>query len=261
VTLTLTVHLTSDAVDDDTIENQASVESFEVPTAVVSTPATLVTVNDCELTITKEADNDTVAEGGDMTYTIHAKNTGTQTCEDVVISDEIPTHTDCVSTDVLSDQSDVDIADAVGCDSSDVVTWAVDDMAPNDDAEVQMTVELTSHAKHGDTIDNTACITSSDVNDVPALCDTAEVDVTRAPTATPTATATATPTNTPLPTFTPRPPLPTAQPLPTSAAPVTGTGGNSGGTSWIALGLGLGAMSLMLGFSAMLARKRIRIRR
>ncbi len=129
-------------------------------------------------------------------------------------------------------------------------------------SRLELVVATSEDLSDGDRVTNEACVngvnanfaSTAEVDDANAVCSTERTRIVE-PTATPTAT------NTPLPTFTPRPPLPTAQPQPTIAPPVTGTGGNSGGTNWTALGFGLGALSLMLGFSAVLARKRIRIRR
>ena len=129
------------------------------------------------LIISKDADVE-VGEGGEIIYTIHIENQGTVDCGDVVISDMIPNDTDCIATDIIEEGSDVDIAEADGCDSNGDVTWEVtqgslDGIEPGDEAEVEMTVALTSGAEEGDGIDNEACVLSGGVED----CDTVTVDV------------------------------------------------------------------------------------
>ncbi len=100
-TLTIDAKLNSTAVASDVITNTASVVSDQFE-ALFSTPATSVTVNDCDLTISKSDDPAKVAPDGQITYTMKVANDGTADCtEDITVTDGIPTDTDCVSIDVI----------------------------------------------------------------------------------------------------------------------------------------------------------------
>ena len=233
-----------------TVTNTPAPTNTPGPTA---TPA-------CDLTISKDSDDNEVGEGGEIVYTIHVENQGTADCGNVVISETIPSDTDCIATDVIEANSDVAIAAAEGCDASGDVTWDVtegtlDGLEPGDEAEVEMTVKLTSGASDGDEIDNTACVVSDDSVEV---CDTLTVDVHGvAATATPAATATtaALPTMAALPTVI-APPLlvPAARPL-AIIAPVTGTGPDDSNSHALAIGLGLIGVCLLLVSGAVLVKR------
>jgi len=267
-TLTMVARLGTGATDGETVANTA-----DATAAAGSTPDSAsddVVINDCDLTISKDSDDDEVGEGGEIVYTIDIENVGTVDCGDVVITEDIPNDTDCVGTDVIEDNSDVDIDDADGCDASGSVTWEVtegtlDGLEPGDEAEVEITVELTSGAEDGDNIDNEACVTSDDTDANADICDTLSVDVEGvAATSTPVATA----TTVAVPTATPRPVVPVAPPVVAPAppapsttliAPLTGSGAESGagGSLPLALALGLaGGCLLLLGGVAMLRRPR-----
>ena len=264
-TATLTLKLRVTGGDGTTITNTAEVEGVQEATGDIASDT--VVVNDCDLTISKDSDDNEVGEGGEIVYTIDIENTGTADCEDVVITEDIPADTDCTATDVIEANSDVDIDDADGCDASGNVTWEVtegtlDGLEPGDEAEVEMTVKLTSGAEDGDEINNEACVTSDDTDAATEICDTLTVDVegvaaTKTPTPGPTATvgptATARPVVPPV-----APPPVVAPPAPTGLiAPLTGsgTGSGSGGSLPLALGLAGGCL-LLLGGVAMLRRPR-----
>ena len=263
-TLTIDATVNSTAVASDVITNTASVVSDEVTTPVVSTPATSVTVKDCDLAISKSDDPTKVAPDGEITYTIKVENAGTADCtEDITVTDGIPTDTDCVSIDVTDDNGlDINF-DEDDCDASGDVVWDTDEtLTDGDDFSVQMVVELTSGADDGETIENEACVQATGFAKV---CDqeTTKIDedvVTKTPTPGPTATA-APPTATvrPVvpPVVAPAPPAPSAGLAPTLVAPLTGTGTAAGGSLPLALALGLaGGCLLLLGGVAMLRRPR-----
>ena len=265
-TLTIDATLNSTAVAGDTITNTASVVSDEVTIPVVSTPATSVTVKDCDLKVSKSDDPTKVAPDGEITYTIKVENAGTVDCtEDITVTDGIPSDTDCVSI-AVTDDNGLDINfDEDDCDASGDVVWDTDEtLTDGDDFSVQMVVELTSGADDGETIENEACVQATGFAKV---CDqeTTKIDedvVTKTPTPGPTATA-APPTATvrpvvPIaPPVAPAPPAPSAGLAPTLVAPLTGTGTAAGGSLPLALALGLaGGCLLLLGGVAMLRRPR-----
>jgi uncharacterized repeat protein (TIGR01451 family) len=191
-----------------------------------------------------------VGEAGQITYTIKITNDGDENgdCRDLIVTDTIPTDTDCVSaTDDGSLDFDID-----GCDSSGDVVWDTsDELADGEDVVVTMVVELTSNAEEDDTITNEACATSSD--DEVGDCDSERTDVGAPATATPTTapTATARPTVPPVapPPVAPPPVAPpVVAPLPALIAPATGSGADAGssGAQTLALVLGLAGAGLLL---------------
>jgi uncharacterized repeat protein (TIGR01451 family) len=261
-TFTLTASITSNAVEAEQITNQALVEAFDTD-ATLSSIVT-VTVNDCDLAISKSDDPAKVLPDGEITYTITVTNDGTAECtEDIEVSDVIPAHTDCEDTTVDAD-SDIDVDDADGCDSSGTVTWDTNDNLDEDEQIVVTMVVSLTDAEDGDTIENEACVQADGFAKV---CDTETTKVdedaaTATPkTATPGPTATVGPTATPRPVVppvvAPAPPAPSAGLAPTLVAPVTGSGTAAGGSLPLALALGLaGGCLLLLGGVAMLRRPR-----
>jgi len=259
-TFTLTASITSNAVEAEQITNQAVVGALDT-VATLSNIVT-VTVNDCDLTISKSDDPTKVAPDGQITYTIKVENVGTVDCtEDITVTDGIPSDTDCVSIDVTDDNGlDIDF-DEDDCDASGKVVWDTNDTLDNgDEVELQMVVELNT-AEDGDTIENEACVQATGFAKV---CDTesTKVDedvVTKTPTPGPTATA-APPTATPRPAalvVAPAPPAPSGGQAPSMVAPITGTGTAAGGSQPLALALALaGGCLLLLGGVAMLRRPR-----
>jgi len=258
-TATLTLVLRVTGGDGTTITNTAVVAGVDDATGGEASDD--VVVNDCDLDISKDSDDDEVGEGGEIVYTITVENEGTADCVDVVITEDIPSDTDCIDTDV-TDDSDLDEGDfdVAGCDSSGDVVWDDFDLDDGDTIEVTMTVELTSGAEDGDEIDNEACVTSDDTDEDVDICDDVTVDVEgEAATATPSPTATvgATP-YVPPPVAPPvAPPAPVAVPAAELLAPATGTGTESGagGSQPLALALGLAGLLLLSG-SVMLRRPR-----
>jgi uncharacterized repeat protein (TIGR01451 family) len=221
------------------------------------TPTATATVNpNCQLEVNKEVNSTTIPEDGQATYTITVKNEAdTGHCDDLDVTDVIPGHTDCVSASVTdTNDLDFDSTDITHtCTHDDTVEWiGSGDLSHGDQVVLKMVVELTSAADKGDHISNTACATSD--SDVGGDCDSVRFTVGAPVTATPTTA----PTLTPAPTIPPVPtviaPAPTARPLATIAPPVTGTG-SGGGSSPLALALGLTGACLLLVSGGMLVKR------
>ncbi len=236
-------------------ENTPTPTNTTAPTAT-ATPVTPTATPVCDLGITKDVTDSTVPEGGTADYTITVTNNGDNDCTPrMEVSDVIPSDTDCsdASVDSSSDISDSHI-NIDGCDTSGTITWDTDSTLNSGDSIVlDLSLVLTSGASDGDRITNEACITE------PAnlRCDSAHVDVTGA-----TATPTTGPTATALPTVV----IPTARPgvipplgavAPTISVPFTGTGPSSsgGGSSPLALALGLLGGVLLLASGTVLVKR------
>jgi uncharacterized repeat protein (TIGR01451 family) len=262
-TLTMDVTLGSGADDGETIANTAT---GVADGPITATPGTVsVEVDDCDLTIDKSDDPNRVGLEGEITYTITVTNEGDADCtETITVSDDNPTHTDCVESTVDS-SSDIDESDFT---ISDCNYWkTTETLDSGADIVLTMVVELTSSADDGDKIDNEACVNMSGFAEKCAQeTTTVDEDVTTAtktPTPGPTATPGGlTPTATPrpaVPVIAPAPPAPSAGLAPTLTAPITGSGAESGagGSQPLALALGLaGGCLLLLGGVAMLKRPR-----
>ncbi len=224
----------------------------------------------CDLSITKEVDNSTVAAGDNADYTITVTNDGSSNCVGFTVTDVIPNHMTCASADVSSN-SNITSVDVSSCRSSTTeVTWdSPKTLTKNDGNEAILTLSLTTDdtLADGRTITNEACVVSdsetSGATPTPvSVCDHVKITIGTAATATPTATFTPIATSTPyvlvVPTPYVPPPAPTAAKKPV-VVPSTGTGaGSSGGSPWLAIGLGLGGACLLVVSGAALARKRIR---
>ena len=94
----------------------AQVETPTPNATITPTPVATPTVNpNCELVVSKSDDPDTVAEGGQITYTITVENDGSAgQCSDLEVTDTIPDYTDCVSASV-TDDAGLDFDDPVTC--------------------------------------------------------------------------------------------------------------------------------------------------
>jgi len=235
-----------------------AVHAQETPTPTATfTPTATATVNpDCELEVDKEVNSTTIAEGGQATYTITVSNEGSGNgeCSDLTVTDPSPNHTDCVSASVTDSAGLTFNQDAIddSCDDDDTEWHTSGNLETDDQVVLKMVVKLTSAADEGDRITNEACATSS--SDVGGDCDSVRFTVGAPVTATPTTA----PTLTPAPTIPPVPtviaPPPTARPLATIAPPVTGTG-SGGGSSPLALALGLTGACLLLVSGGMLVKR------
>ena len=262
-TLTIDATVNSTAVAGDSITNTATGTADGGITATGGVLATPVTVNDCDLAISKSDDPTKVAPDDQITYTIKVENVGTVDCtETITVTDGIPADTDCVSIDVTDDNGlDIDFDDD-DCDASGDVVWdTTDTLDDGDEISLQMVVELNT-ADDGDTIENVACVQATGFAEV---CDTETTKVdedvvtaTKTPTPGPTATVGPTATARPVvpPVVAPAPPAPSAGLAPTLVAPITGTGTAAGGSLPLALARGLAGGCLLLGGVAMLRRPR-----
>ena len=258
-TLTIDATVNSTAVAGDSITNTATGTADGDIVATGGVLATPVVVNDCDLTIDKSDDPTKVGLEGEITYTITVENVGTIDCtETITVSDDNPTHTDCVESSVDS-SSDIDESDFTVKDCN---YWkTTETLDKGDQIVLTMVVELTSAADDGDTIENEACVNMSGFAEKCAQ-ETTKVDedvTTATKTPTPGPTATVGPTATARPVVPPvAPPPVVAPPAPTGLiAPLTGsgTGSGSGGSLPLALGLAGGCL-LLLGGVAMLRRPR-----
>jgi uncharacterized repeat protein (TIGR01451 family) len=227
----------------------------ETPTATAT-----ATPQGCILEIDKDADTGEAAPGEQVEFDIDVQNDGDEDCVDVVVSDEIPTDTDCVK---VNEPSGVDV-DEDECDEFGTVEWYDFDLEPGEDVTLTITLEVESDADEGDDIENEACVEAEGESGV---CASDEFEVEEAePTATPTATRT--------PVYLPTPTTyvaawPTAAPAVVPAAetgvspvvaPSTGTGSLSEGGSMaetlaLALGLAGGAVLLASGVAVMRAKR------
>lgn len=201
----------------------------------------------CELDVDKEADVSEVVPGGEITYTIEVTNDGSGRCDDVELTDTIPSHTDCVDT------SDT----ATGCDASGDVEWDLGDIDDDETEKVTMTVEVDADATVGSTIKNkaTAKETGIPYYDTDSSSTVKTTVVAAVPTPTPTTIVL-------LPTPTPRAVAPTPTPFGGPAPvgimpPPTGTAGLlAEGSSYAqTIAAGLAALGLVLFAGAIWVRR------
>ncbi len=201
-------------------------------------PAASAASAKCVLKVTKTADVDEVAAGGQITYTITVTNTGTGDC----VGDTVDVTDDLTSTDLTCVSASVTDKDSLtfhtsdinnSCDDNDV-EWAATGgtLSSDDSIELELVVKTDKGLKAGDTVSNEVCANADDSAGDPAAeaCKTRTTDIVKVtPTPTPKATNTPipviVPTSTP---FVPPPPPPTAAaagcgsatpaPAPTAAA-------------------------------------------
>ena len=138
------------------------------------------------LTITKTASASSVEAGGNATYTIEVKNTGTETAKNVQMNDTLPAGLEYVSYEVVSGK------DSVVTRGNDV-TWQLDDLEPGADVVLKLTVKVSSDAAAA-TVTNTATATADNADEVSA---SASFEVKGSTDPDPTPTPTPTPTNPP----------------------------------------------------------------
>jgi uncharacterized repeat protein (TIGR01451 family) len=272
-TLTLTAQLTPGAVDGEFIDNTAAAAAA-VGSVGGSDALSIEVVNDCDLDIEKVADNTSVQPGDEITYTITVTNLADENgagCTDVSVEDDLTdVDAECVDASVNDrdhlhfDQDAIDNS----CDDNDVVWAAADgDVLPGGDSvELELTVVTDDSLEDGDSVRNEVCVFGVANEDItaPAEMEVCSTERTKIVEPTPTPTSTSTPTRTPTPFFTPFcPPCagPTSGPMATVQPPSTGDGPDGSGTNWFAIGMSVGVLSLLVAFSAVLARKKIRIRR
>ncbi len=223
---------------------------------------------ECNLSIEKVAEDDTVFAGDDVTYDITVHNEGPGDCVNPVITDNLESDLTCQDATVVDD-SGLD-CDPSGCSSGDVMWHCHGVMDRHDRIEVQLVAETDSGLANGDDVDNTACVYGSTRGQLVTVdkfaaqsevvgresrdCDKETVEI-ETPVATPA------PVQTPIVIIVPAPvpTVPAAAPLPTLAAPPTGTGPEGSSTSWaLPIGLGLGGLCLIALSGTALAKKRAR---
>ncbi len=207
-----------------------------------------------------------VGEDNEIEFTIAVTSVGQVTCgsgsNEVV--DQLPEGLTCEDAGVVSDPAHSFIG-VEGCgkqpgategNGGEQVSFILAELAPGEEVVLALVARDNTDE---DCVTNKACAEEGfDSPLVNGTCD--QTTVCRRHPRTPT-TPTPTVTNTPIPpTSTPfvPPPPPTAKPLATIVAPPTGSGANGGSSPWLALGLGLGGVCLLVVSGAALARKRIR---
>ncbi len=264
-TLTIDVTLKSGAEDGDTILNPGPSEDAiatacwtdggctTIPDVTVMSNegnAVEVVVSDCNLDITKEAEDDSVLAGDDITYDIAVTNEE-EGCVNPTITDELTEDLDCqdVDVDVEGDLT----CHATGCSGDDITVKCTGVLEEDDQIDVTFTAETDEDIDVGDVVHNKACVEGAEGIDTKE-CATETVEIEKE--ATPIVPPPITP---PVNIVTPVPTVPAAAPLPTLAAPPTGTGPESSSTSWaLPIGLGLGGLCLIALSGTALAKKRTR---
>jgi uncharacterized repeat protein (TIGR01451 family) len=236
----------------------------------------------CQLSISKRAEEDTVSGDNEITYDITVTNIGTTVCFAVGLGDRLPDQLRCDSTEVVD-------ADGMGFSANNDCLnnhplWIFlgnplkgKGLTPGHSIEVRVMAHVEG-AEEGDEIVNRSCaigrawsrcslndcsdsLEDPEVSLPRAVCDTASVEVVRqrhhAPTATPTAQPTA--TATPVTVLVPPTPTPKASPAAVLAPPNTGTGPESGGTSWaLPIGLAISGLGLVGISGGAMVKRRLR---
>ena len=136
------VSVASDSYDGDNTNNQVT----EDTTIVVNT----------DLVLTKIADRDTVTAGSELKYLLQLINYGPSTATDVILVDTLPPETHWVQTKVLGGVGDCLLSGA----DPDIVTCTLNDMDPDEEFLVVITV-LVDPATIPGTITNNAVVTES----------------------------------------------------------------------------------------------------
>jgi uncharacterized repeat protein (TIGR01451 family) len=231
----------------------------------------------CDLQIDKQqvdvddivfrADTVDGASDDDIAYLITVTNVGGTGCWAVTVVDQLPDGLTCEEAGVveLGGVGGVPVRgcgyDTTGLSSlagqgGEQVTFA--SMGALTSGET-LVLGLIARVDTNDCVTNRACVEAGGQNTplVNGVCDEVRTCERRHHTPTPTVAPTSTPKPTSTP-FVPLPPLPTAKPLGTIAAPPTGSGTDGGSSRWLALGLGLGGVCLLVVSGTALARKRIR---
>ncbi len=271
-TWTLTLHVdVSDTADNGyVITNSASATAGEDADVGDATDITAsVTVEACELSITKDADNDEVNAGDEIDYDITVTNTGDASCRDIDVTDDLnDTNLTCVSASVNDgdglnfDQDDIDNS----CTDNNVEWQSTSGVLdPGDSINLELDAQTDADLNSGDHVTNEACVTArrstEDDQEVGQVCATRRTRIEEEATATPTATSTPIPpAPTPVIIIVPTTPVPvpTAAPLPALKAPPSGTGSGSGGTSWaLPIGLGIGGLALVAISGGAIVKKRL----
>lgn len=154
-TLTITAKVVADS--QSTI-NKACVVASDQPDSNTSSNCGEVTVDvkGPNLTIAKVASDTTPANGNEITFTVRVTNSGDASATNIVVQDLLPNGLAYVRSQTTS-----------GSYSSSTGIWSIASVGINQSVELQITARVTQ----GGTLQNTACITSTNT------CDTETVTV------------------------------------------------------------------------------------
>ena len=142
-TLTLTVQVTDTALAGETITNTVEAAAADVGPVGDTDETTVEAVPG--LAVTKTDDEDTVAPGGTLTYTIVVTNTGNQDLTDVVVTDTVP-----LSTSVTSPLG----SGGWQLSSSRVYTYGVGTLVADQEETLTLTVEVEEAVSVGTVLTN-----------------------------------------------------------------------------------------------------------
>ncbi len=251
--------------------------------------------NLCDLQIHKEqvderdilvrAEKADINDDDDIAYLITVRNLAEDDpvdekgCDGILVTDFLGDDLECEDAFVVGGSIDYGSFEIEGCkvekefsgvtgdDHGGTVTFSTEDTLPPG-GEVELALVANVDQRPGECVENRACVEEGAFDSTGIVadrvdsgnCDEVRTCERRRETATPTVA----PTNTPLPPtptatpYVPPPAPPTAKPLATISAPPTGSGANGGSSPWLALGLGLGGVCLLVVSGAALARKRVR---
>ena len=298
-TLHLTVGVSAADAGGDVIPNSigsagvvTTTEGASKDVTAASDSVTVVVPSTCDLTITKEANHDSLEwdgacwnDGdrgnwndwnnwdGNLDYDITVTNTGTA-CTNPVITDDLESHGDvlgCDEASVVHVSTSAGVTCVVSACSDSLAEWScTGTLVHNGTIELGLDAGLENEwADHNwddeDSIVNTACVANSGTQEAAdSDCATESVGIEhgrrcerREPTATPTAQ--------PTPTATPQTPIiiivqptPQATPKATLAPPATGTGSGSGSSPWLPIGMGMGGVLMVALSGGAIVKKRMR---
>jgi uncharacterized repeat protein (TIGR01451 family)/gliding motility-associated-like protein len=120
---------------------------------------------DANLLITKLTGADEVFPGGNITYTITVANSGTSVANDVLVTDQLSPNLTFVS------------ATSGGTHASGLVTWEISSLAPGASRTFTLVVNVANTLVTGNTVSNTASVSSPDFPTGPVISTPAVVNV------------------------------------------------------------------------------------
>jgi len=209
----------------------------------------------CTLTIDKDDNPATVAEDGQITYTITVENSGDNDCANVDVTDKLSADLACDSARVV-DTPDGVAVNVGGC-GDDNVTWNMSSssvLAGGESMTLEVVVSLANSVGDGDTVANTACVTARGEQ---RLCDSESTQI-GAASSTPSSADPADPPRAPGVTIgditigditTTVTTIVTTN-VTTITAPATGSGPESAGAPRPAIALGIAGAALLLASGA-----------
>ena len=161
--VTATVKVNSNVADGDTLSNDASLDSNELP-PVGSGPVNVRITSQPILSFLKKAPSTHVSAGQQFTYTIGYANKGTATATNLVLTDSLPPELSFVAA---SDN---------GQPGSGGVTWNLPDLGPGRSHAVTLTVQAASPIANGTVLSNDVTITSAETGALPVQTTDVTVD-------------------------------------------------------------------------------------